>query len=53
MDFVSTAALLAILAGVILLAFGMVANQLLRLRKWLNNPPAAPPAPEEPPDERR
>ncbi|WP_168209481.1 hypothetical protein [Mycobacterium helveticum] len=48
----STAAVVA-LAGVILLAFGMVANQLLRLRKWLNNPPAAPPAPEEPPDERR
>jgi len=53
MDFVSTAIVVAILAGVTLLALGMVANQLLRLRKWLKNSPAVPPAPEEPPDERR
>lgn len=53
MDFVSTAIVVAILVGVILLALGMVANQLLRLRKWLKDSPAAPPTTQEPPDERR
>lgn len=50
MDLVSTAIVVAILVGVTLLALGMVANQLLRLRKWLDNAPDEPPAPEEPPD---
>jgi hypothetical protein len=40
MDFVSTAIVVAIVATLMLLAVGMVVNQLLRLRKWLN---AAPP----------
>lgn len=53
MEFVSTAIVVAILLGVILLALGTVANQLLRLRKWLKNSPAAPPTPDEPPDGRR
>jgi hypothetical protein len=53
MDFVSTAIVVAIVAVVILLGIGMVVNQLLRLRKWLNNSPTSAPSPEEPPEKPR
>jgi hypothetical protein len=43
MDFVSTAIVVAIVATLMLLGIGMVVNQLLRLRKWLNQP-----SPDEP-----
>jgi len=39
MEFVSTAIVLAIVAVLGLLGLGMVINQLLRLRKWLNTSP--------------
>jgi hypothetical protein len=39
MEPVSTAVVVAIVAVLMLLAVGMVVNQLLRLRKWLNIPP--------------
>jgi len=39
MEFVSTAIVVAIVATLSLLGIGMVVNQLLRLRKWLNTPP--------------
>jgi hypothetical protein len=39
MEFVSTAIVVAIVVVLMLLAVGLVANQLLRLRKWLNAPP--------------
>jgi hypothetical protein len=39
MDFVSTAIVVAIVVVLMLLGIGMVVNQLLRLRKWLNAPP--------------
>ncbi len=42
--------MVAIVAVVILLGVGMVVNQLLRLRRWLNNSPPGPPPPEEPPE---
>jgi hypothetical protein len=48
MEVVSTAVLVGIVVGLILLGVGMVVNQLLRLKKWLKNPP--PPTPETPPD---
>jgi hypothetical protein len=38
MDFVSTA-MVVIVATLILLGIGMVVNQLLRLRKWLDRAP--------------
>lgn len=47
MEFVSTAMVIGIVAVLILLALGMVINQLLRLKKWLDKPP---PDPETPPD---
>ena len=41
-----------IVGGVVLLALGLVASQLFRLRDWLNRQPPVPPAehpdPEEP-----
>jgi hypothetical protein len=46
MDFVSTAIVVAIVAVLMLLGIGMVVNQLLRLRKWLNASP-----PDRAPDE--
>jgi hypothetical protein len=39
MDFVSTAIVVVIVATLMLLGIGMVVNQLLRLRKWLNDSP--------------
>ncbi|MCW2664627.1 MAG: hypothetical protein JWP83_5779 [Mycobacterium sp.] len=39
MDIVSTAIVVAIVATLMLLGIGMVVNQLLRLRKWLNDSP--------------
>ena len=39
MEFVSTAIVVAIVATLSFLGIGMVVNQLLRLRKWLNTPP--------------
>jgi ABC-type Fe3+ transport system permease subunit len=39
MDLVSTAIVVAIVAALMLLGIGMVVNQLLRLRKWLNDSP--------------
>ena len=39
MEVVSTAIVVAIVATVMLLGIGMVVNQLLRLRKWLNQSP--------------
>jgi hypothetical protein len=46
MECVSAAIVVAIVVVLMLLAVGLVANQLLRLRKWLN---ASPPkqAPED------
>jgi len=39
MDFVGTAAVVAIVVMLMLLGIGIVVNQLLRLRKWLNDSP--------------
>ena len=53
MDFVSTAIVVAIVATLMLLGIGMVVNQLLRLRKWLNqSPPNQAPGdqPQQPPE---
>ena len=53
MDFVGTAIVVAIVATLMLLGIGMVVNQLLRLRKWLNAQPPEPPPGEQahhPPD---
>jgi hypothetical protein len=46
MDSVSTAVVVAIVAVLVLLGIGIVVNQLLRLRKWLNTSP-----PDEAPGE--
>lgn len=46
MEFVSTAIVVAIVAGLMLLGIGMVVNQLLRLKKWLKESP-----PDNAPDE--
>jgi hypothetical protein len=53
MDSVGTATVVAIVATLMLLGIGMVVNQLLRLRKWLNqSPPDQPPGdqPQQPPE---
>ena len=50
MEFVSTAIVLAVVAGLMVLGIGMVANQLLRLRKYLRDAPPSAPAGEEPPE---
>ena len=39
MEFVSTAVVVAIVAGLMLLGIGMVTNQLIRLRRYLNESP--------------
>jgi hypothetical protein len=55
MDFVSTAVVVAIVVVLMLLGIGMVVNQLLRLKKWLNDsPPDQPPGDEsrQPPNDR-
>ncbi|WP_175401479.1 hypothetical protein [Mycobacterium malmoense] len=44
----SAAIVVAIVVGLMLLGIGMVVNQLLRLRRYLNESPPAPPP--EPPD---
>jgi hypothetical protein len=54
MEFVSTAIVVAIVATLMLLGIGMVTNQLLRLRKFLNDsPPDGTPGAEvrEPPEQ--
>ncbi len=48
MEFVSTATVVVIVAGLMLLGIGMVANQLLRLRSYLKNSPPAQTPGEEP-----
>jgi hypothetical protein len=52
MEFVSTAIVLAIVAGLMLLGIGMVVNQLLRLKKYLKDSPpdGAPGEVREPPE---
>ncbi|MCV7091735.1 hypothetical protein [Mycobacterium interjectum] len=42
-----TAIVVAIVVTLMLLGIGMVVNQLLRLRKWLNAQPPEPPPPGE------
>ncbi len=52
MECVSTAIVVAVVLVLMLLGIGMVANQLLRLRRYLNStPPDQPPTaePREPP----
>ncbi|WP_406817903.1 hypothetical protein [Mycobacterium sp. M23085] len=52
----STAIVVAVVAGLMLLGIGMVVNQLLRLRRYLRDSPTAqPPAikPEPPEDSGR
>jgi hypothetical protein len=44
----STAAVVAVVVVLMLLGIGMVTNQLLRLRRYLNQAP--PESPEAPPD---
>ncbi len=39
-----------IVGGVLLLAIGLVASQLFRLKDWLDRQPAVPPADPETPD---
>ena len=39
-----------IVGGVLLLAVGLVASQLFRLKDWLNRQPALPPADPDDPD---
>ena len=51
MECVSTAVVLAIVAGLMLLGIGMVINQLVRLKRYLKDPPTSAPAKEEPPDQ--
>jgi hypothetical protein len=54
MEFVSTAIVVVVAATLMLLGIGIVVNQLLRLRKYLNDsPPDAAPGGEvrEPPDQ--
>jgi hypothetical protein len=50
MDVVSAAIVVAIVVGLMLLGIGMVVNQLLRLRKYLGESPAAPPPGAEAPE---
>lgn len=45
MDSVSTAIVVAVVAGLMLLGIGIVVNQLLRLRRYLREAP-----PDQPPD---
>lgn len=46
MEFVSTAMVVGIVVVLVLLGLGIVINQLLRLKKWLNNTPPGPEPPE-------
>ena len=49
MEFVSTAIVVAIVAVLVLLGIGMVVNQLVRLRRYLNESPPPRPPGDEPP----
>jgi hypothetical protein len=44
----STAAVVAVVAVLMLLGIGMVTNQLLRLRRYLKDAPPGPPADADP-----
>jgi hypothetical protein len=46
MDLVSTAMVVGIVVVLVMAGLGIVINQLLRLKKWLDNTPPGP----EPPD---
>ena len=46
MELVSSAVVIGIVVVLILLGIGIVTNQLLRLKKWLNDPPPDPEPPE-------
>lgn len=46
MELVSTVMVVGIVVALVMLGLGIVINQLLRLKKWLNNVPPGP----EPPD---
>lgn len=50
MEGVSAAIVVAVVVGLMLLGIGMVVNQLLRLRRYLRDSPAAPPPAVEPPE---
>ena len=52
LESVSTAIVVAVVAGLMLLGIGIVVNQLLRLKRYLGEaPPGQPPGePPEPPD---
>lgn len=49
MGFMSTAIVVAIVVGLMLLGIGMVINQLLRLRRYLKQSPTDQSEPGEPP----
>jgi hypothetical protein len=46
MELVSSAVVIGIVVVLILLGVGIVINQLLRLKKWLKDPPPDPEPPE-------
>jgi hypothetical protein len=50
MDFVSTAIVVGVVVVLMLLGIGIVINQLLRLRKFLNQAPPDQPPGEDGPD---
>lgn len=50
MDFVSTAIVVAVVVGLMLLGIGMVINQLLRLKRYLKESPTEPAAGTDPSD---
>lgn len=50
MDFVSTAIVVAIVVGLMLLGIGMVINQLLRLKSYLKDSPTDPASDTNPSD---
>ena len=50
MDVVSTAVVVAVVVGLMLLGIGMVINQLLRLKRYLKDSPTDPAAGTNPSD---
>lgn len=50
MDFVSTAIVVTVVVGLMLLGIGMVINQLLRLKRYLKQSPTDPAAGTDPSD---
>jgi hypothetical protein len=50
MDVVSTAVVVAIVVGLMLLGIGMVINQLLRLKRYLKASPTDPASGAKPPE---